>query len=256
MMQASAAVKLREPHDGHVLSRVAIRDLLQPFDSLPGAFYIVKDRLSRVVAISPEAVKRMGYQHAGEVLGKLPADYLPPDLAEKFRDDDQWVMERGIPRLGMVEMWFNPQGGRDWISTNKYPLRSPDGEVVGIIGILQNLDIREKRFAHLGPVGDAADHIRSHLGEPLMVGDIARRTGFSERQLQRNFRKVFGQTIQQYIIASRIHAAVGDLTTGGLRISEISLKYGFSDQSAFSNCFKRLTGQSPHAYRLRVLAER
>jgi len=95
----------------------------------------------------------------------------------------------------MVEMWFNPQGRRDWIATNKYPLRDGDGKVVGVIAILQNLDIREKRYAHLGPVGDAADHIRSHLSEPLMVGDIARRAGYSERQLQRNFRKVFGQTI-------------------------------------------------------------
>ncbi|RYD19021.1 MAG: AraC family transcriptional regulator [Verrucomicrobiaceae bacterium] len=253
MIHASAAEKISMPAEGNTLARVDVRDLLQPFDSLPGAFYIVKDRLSRVIAISPEAVKRMGYREESEVLGKLPADYLPPELAEKFCEDDRWVMERGIPRLGMVEMWFNVQGGRDWISTNKYPLRSPDGEVVGIVGILQNLDIREKRFAYLGPVGDAADHIRSHLGEPLMVGEIARRTGFSERQLQRNFRKVFGQTIQQYIIASRIHAAIGDLTASGLRISEIALKYGFNDQSAFSNCFRRLTGQSPHAYRVKAL---
>lgn len=256
MMQASAAEKISVSVAEPPLSRVAIRDLLRPFDSLPGAFYIVKDRLSRVIAISPEAVKRMGYRDEKEVLGKLPADYLPPELAEKFCEDDHWVMERGIPRLGMVEMWFNPHGGRDWISTNKYPLRGADGGVVGIIGILQNLDIREKRFAYLGPVGDAADHIRGHLGEVLMVGDIARRTGFSERQLQRNFRKVFGQTIQQYIIASRIHAAIGDLTDSGLRISEIALKYGFNDQSAFSNCFRRITGQSPHAYRLKASGDR
>lgn len=152
MIHASAAEKLSVPVGANALTRVAIRDLLQPFDSLPGAFYIVKDRLSRVIAISPEAVKRMGYQDESEVLGKLPADYLPPELAAKFCEDDRWVMARGIPRLGMVEMWFNPHGCRDWISTNKYPLRSPDGEVVGIIGILQNLDIREKRFAHSDPL--------------------------------------------------------------------------------------------------------
>lgn len=251
MRQVSkAAGKISLAVDGSSAFGVSIRELLQPFDSLSGAFYVVKDRLSRVIAISPEAVKRMGYRDEAEVLGKLPADYLPPELAEKFCEDDRWVMQSGVPRLGMVEMWFNPHGGRDWISTNKYPLRNLDGEVVGIIGILQNLDIREKRFAHLGPVGEAADHIRGHLSEPLMVGEIARRSGFSERQLQRNFHKVFGQTIQQYIIASRIHAAIGDLTGSGLRISEIALKYGFNDQSAFSNCFKRLTGQSPRAYRM------
>ncbi len=198
---------------------VSIREILRPFDGITGLFYIVKDHLSRVVAISPESVQRMGYRHENEVLGKLPGEYLPPELA-----------------------------------THKYPLRDGDGKVVGVIAILQNLDIREKRYAHLGPVGDAADHIRTHLGEPLIVGEIARLAGYSERQLQRNFRRVFSQTIQQYIIASRINAAIHELTVGGAGISEIALKFGFSDQSAFSNCFKRFTGQPPHAYRVSVLA--
>lgn len=235
---------------------VPIREFLRPFDGIPGIFYIVKDARSRVIAISPEAVQRMGYRHQDEVLGKLPADYLPPELALKFGADDRWVIKHGMPRLGMVEMWFNPQGGREWISTSKYPLRDRDGEVVGVIGVLQNLDIREKRHAHLGPVGAAADFIRAHLGEPLMVGEIARRSGFSERQLQRNFHKVFGQTVQQYIIANRIHAAIRELTGSGSSISGIALKFGFNDQSAFSNCFKRFTGQSPHAYRMNALADR
>lgn len=242
--------------DGAFLQGVSARELLKPFDGIPGLFYIVKDHLSRVIAISPESVQRMGYRHESEVLGKLPSEYLPPELALKFCADDQWVLENGQPRLNMVEMWFNPQGRRDWISTNKYPLRNPNGKTVGVIAILQNLDIREKRYAHLGPVGDAADYIRANPGEPLMVGELARRSGFSERQLQRNFHKVFGQTIQQYIIATRINASISDLTGSGLRISEIALKFGFNDQSAFSNCFKRFTGQSPGVYRTRALRER
>ncbi|MEO5716567.1 MAG: AraC family transcriptional regulator [Luteolibacter sp.] len=240
-----------DPSPAHAfLPNVSIREILRPFDGIPGLFYIVKDHLSRVVAISPESVQRMGYRHENEVLGKLPGEYLPPELALKFTADDQWVLETGQPRLNMVEMWFNPQGRRDWIATNKHPLRDGDGKVVGVIAILQNLDIREKRYAHLGPVGDAADHIRTHLGEPLTVGEIARLAGFSERQLQRNFRKVFGQTIQQYIIASRINAAIADLTGSALGISEIALKAGFNDQSAFTNCFKRLTGKTPRVYRM------
>jgi AraC-like DNA-binding protein len=179
---------------------------------------------------------RMGYRHESEVLHKLPSEYLPPELALKFCADDQWVLQNGLPRLNMVEMWFDSRGRRDWIVTHKYPLRDLDGKFVGVIGILQNLDIREKRFAHLG-----------------RVGDIARKAGFSERQLQRNFHKVFGQTIQQFIIENRIHAAVAELTGSGLRISEIALKFGFNDQSAFSNCFKRVTGQTPRAYRVKVL---
>lgn len=232
---------------------VSIRELLRPFDDISGVFYVVKDCQSRVLAISPESLRRMGFADENKVMGKRPEEYLPPELAQKFHADDAWVLENGKALLNVVEMWFNPQGQREWISTSKYPVRDASGCLVGVIGILQNLDIREKRFAHLGPVGDAADYIRAHLGEPLMVGEIARHAGFSERQLQRNFHRVFGRTIQQYIIDNRIHAAIADLIHSGLTIAEIALKSGFNDQSAFTNRFKKVTGQTPHAYRRMLL---
>jgi PAS domain S-box-containing protein len=232
---------------------LSIRELLRPFDDLSGILYIVKDCQSRVLAISPESLRRMGYKHEHQVIGKLPEEYLPPELALKFRADDAWVLQTGKARLNMVEMWFNPQGQREWISTSKYPLKDAAGNIIGVMGILQNVDIREKRFAYLGPVGDAADYIRARIGEPLLISKIARHAGFSERQLQRNFHKVFNQTIQQYIIQTRIHAAIAYLCHSGLTLGEIALKSGFNDQSAFTNRFKRVTGQTPRAYRLKAL---
>lgn len=232
---------------------IPLAEILRPFDGVPGLFYVVKDRESRVMAMSRQSIGRMGYRYADDVVGRLQHEYLPAELALKYRTDDEWVIRHGKPRLNLVEMWFSPEGTRDWIVTNKYPLRDRDGQVAGVIGILQNLDIRERRFAHLGPVGKAADFIRAHFGEPLRVGDIARNSGFSERQLQRIFREVFGQTIQQYLIETRLHASIAKLTQSGLRISEIALQVGFNDQSAFTNRFKRFTGQSPHAYRAKAL---
>lgn len=66
----------------------------------------------------------------------------------------------------------------------------------------------------------------------------------------------FGRTIQQSTIASRIHAAIGDLTTSGSSISDIALEFGFNDQSAFSNCFELITDQSAYTYRIRFLSVR
>lgn len=250
MPQSNQAI--RERNDAF-FAAVSVTEILRPFDDMAGVFYIIKDLESRVMAISPQSVERMGYRSQHEIVGKLQHEYLPPELALKFRADDEWVIRHGKPLLNLVEMWFSAGGRRDWIVTSKYPLFERGGKVAGVMGILQNLDIRERRFAHLGPVGKAADHIRSHFGEPLRVGEIARLTGFSERQLQRIFREVFGQTIQQYLIETRLHAAIAKLTHSGLTISEIALQVGFNDQSAFSNRFKRFTGQSPHAYRVRVL---
>ena len=155
----------------------------------------------------------------------------------------------------IVEMWSNSQGTRDWIVTDKYPVRNAGGEVVGLVGTIESLEGRRKLVAHLGPVGKAADYIRDHLGDGMMVADIARHAGFSERQLQRLFRRVFGQTIQQFIIQIRVHAAIHDLTHSDHTIAHIAGLYGFSDQSAFTNKFREVTGTTPRSYRERYVAK-
>ena len=134
--------------------------LLQAFDHLPGILYFVKDAQSRLMAISGESVARMGFKTKEEILGRPVHEYLPPELADKYFTDDQWVIRHGKPLRNMVEMWFNEQGFRDWIITDKYPLRDARGKVVGLIGTIQTFEARRKLLAHLGPVGKAADFIR------------------------------------------------------------------------------------------------
>jgi AraC family transcriptional regulator len=126
--------------------------------------------------------------------------------------------------------------------------------VVGLVGTIQTFEARRHALAHLGPVGKAADFIRAHLGDPIMVGEIATQAGFSERQLQRLFRRVFGMTIQQFIIQSRVHGAIHELTHSARPIAEIAMMFGFGDQSAFSNSFRQVVGMPPKAYRDRYVA--
>lgn len=229
--------------------------MLRAFDRVQGVLYFVKDRQSRLMAISPGSLERMGFRSEEEVLGKTVDEYLPPDLAAKYLRDDQWVMEHDRPLLNVVEMWFNEQGFRDWIVTDKHPLHDASGQVVGLMGLVQSFEARRKAMSHLGPVGRAADFIRDHLPEPMMLADIARHAGLSERQLQRLFRRVFGLTLQQFIIQSRVQAAIHELTRSGKTIAEVASQFGFSDQSAFTNSFRKVTGLPPGAYRERFFAK-
>lgn len=235
--------------------RVDAKQLLQPFDHLPGLLYFVKDAQSRLMAMSRDVALRVGFKNEEDMIGLTVHSYLPPDLADKYIADDQLVMRQGEPLCNIVEIWFNEQGVRDWIITDKYPLRDTSGKVVGLIGTIQPFEARRKMLASLGPVGKAADFIRDHLGEPIMLSAIARHAGFSERQLQRLFRQVFGMTMQQFIIRSRIQAAIHELTRSKRSIVEIAMKFGFSDQSAFTNQFRQVTGMPPSSYRKRYFAD-
>jgi AraC-like DNA-binding protein len=137
--------------------------------------------------------------------------------------------------------------------TDKYPLLNSRGKAIGLIGTIPFFAARRKMLGYLGGVGKATDFIHDHLGEGLMLSEIARHSGLSERQLQRLFRRALGMTIQQFIIRSRIQAAIPELTRSQRTIGEIALKFGFSDQSAFSNQFRSVVGLPPRAYRQRYL---
>ena len=231
------------------------RQFLQAFDHVPGLFYFVKDAESRTMVNTREYRRRMGVRPDDEVVGKRPREYLARDLADHYEADDQKVLRSGQPLRNIIEIGFNEQGVPDWIITDKYPLRDAAGRVVGIIGTMQSLEGRLKALPHLGEVGRAADYIRQNLGERLALGDVAAHVGLSERHLQRLFHKFIGTTIQQFIIHSRVHAAAHELTHSERPMAEIALMYGFSDQSAFTNTFRRIIGTPPREYRKRYLKD-
>jgi AraC-like DNA-binding protein len=231
------------------------RQFLQAFDAVPGLFYFVKDAESRTLLNTREYAQLLGQRSDEEIVGKRPREYLAQALADHYEADDQRVLRTGQPLRNIVEIGFNEQGVPDWIITDKYPLRDAGGRVVGIMGIMQSLEGRLGRLPHLGEVGKAAAFIRGNLGERLLLRDVAAHVGMSERHLQRLFHKLIGMTVQRFIIHSRVHAAAYELTRSERPASEIALMFGFSDQSAFTNTFRKLTGMPPGEYRKRYLTK-
>ena len=205
--------------------------------------------------MSSTRVSQLGLTSEEEIIGLTDRDFLPSENVEQFLADDQWVIRHGQPLRNRIEMGVDESGFRDWIITDKYPLRNSRGQVVGLIGTVQFFEARRKVLGYLGPVGKATDFIRDRLGEGLMLSEIARHAGLSERQLQRLFRRGFGMTIQQFIIRSRIQAAIHELTHSQRSIAEIALMFGFSDQNAFTNQFRAVAGIPPRLYRQRYVAK-
>ncbi len=251
-LQKSKRLRLRDEFFRHQINP---RQLLEAFDQVPGVRYFVKDSQSRLMALSGKRVEHLGLTSEEEVIGLTDREYLPAEIADQFLADDLWVIQNRRPLRNRVEMGMDENGFRDWTITDKYPLFNSRGKVVGLIGTIQFFEARRKMLGYLGPVGKATDFIRDRLGEGLMLSEIARHAGLSERQLQRLFRRAFGLTIQQFVIRSRIQAAVHELTHSQRSISEIALMFGFSDQSAFTNQFRAVIGQPPRIYRERYIAK-
>ncbi|MBU1878045.1 MAG: PAS domain-containing protein, partial [Chloroflexi bacterium] len=66
-----------------------------------------------------------------EIIGRTDLDIHPPDLAEKYRRDDRWVIETG-QNLEVIEEHL-PLGGQSaWVQVLKTPVRDADGTIMGV----------------------------------------------------------------------------------------------------------------------------
>lgn len=93
------------------------------------------------------------------------------------------------------------------------------------------------------------DYIELHTGEPLNLGVLAKRVGYSEYHLSRKFKQEMGVSISTYIKFARVERAKILLVTTGDSISKIASDLLFCSSSHFSDVFREITGIKPQQYR-------
>ncbi|MFC4041413.1 helix-turn-helix transcriptional regulator [Dactylosporangium siamense] len=91
--------------------------------------------------------------------------------------------------------------------------------------------------------------MRSSLGEPLTVEDIARTALFSKFHFTRIFEQVTGVSPGRFLSAVRIQEAKRLLITTSLNVAEISHRVGYTSVGTFSTRFSRSVGVCPSKYR-------
>jgi AraC-like DNA-binding protein len=219
------------------------------FDHLPGVSFFVKNRQFQLVSANRAFWKRLNAQSESDVIGKNDFELFPDQLARKFREDDDEVIRTAKPKLKIIELFFNQQGLPDWYLTNKFPVFGRDGTVIGVMGTVQSYSGGKSAFTPHLQIDRAVSYIREHFHESVNLTELARRTGMSVRQFNRRFREVFGTNPRTFLIKTRVQAACEVLRTCDRPIAEIAIDFGFCDQSAFTQHFRKHMGMTPAAYR-------
>jgi AraC family transcriptional regulator len=98
-------------------------------------------------------------------------------------------------------------------------------------------------------VRKVVDYIVSNLAEDGTVEDLADLVEMSPFHFCRSFKQSTGLAPHQYILHLRIEKAKALLKNKKLGIAEIASRLGFSDQSHFTNIFRRLAGTTPARWR-------
>ena len=98
-------------------------------------------------------------------------------------------------------------------------------------------------------ISTAVMYINNNINYKITVDDVAEACHMSKYYFCRQFKKIIGLTVMDYILKSRIENAKNLLDTTSLSISEISEKCGFISCSYFSRVFKERLTQTPNEYR-------
>ena len=110
-----------------------------------------------------------GKQTPAELLGKDDYQMGWAAQADLYRADDRLVMAQGEAKLFYDEPQTTPQGQTIWLRTSKIPLKTQAGEVVGMVGIYEDISDRIEAEQHLRKLSLIAEQ----SPESVVITDLA-----------------------------------------------------------------------------------
>ncbi|WP_168642926.1 PAS domain S-box protein [Dolichospermum sp. UHCC 0259] len=134
-------------------------------DTLPLAVFW-KDCNSRYLGCNKQLMLDAGLSLIEEIVGKTDFDMPWQEQAPLYQADDRIVITSGQPKLNIEEPFTKSDNIPRWLRTNKMPLKTPNGEIIGILASYEDiteqkeieraLKASEQRYAALvasAPVG-------------------------------------------------------------------------------------------------------
>ena len=100
-------------------------------------------------------------------------------------------------------------------------------------------------------IGEALSHLERNIHREIDLEELASIAHMSRRSFLRVFQSATGTSPLAWVIGQRINRACSLLRNTDRRVTEIAFDVGFNDSNYFTRQFRKGTGLSPRAYRLR-----
>lgn len=95
----------------------------------------------------------------------------------------------------------------------------------------------------------AQNYIEENLSQRISFEDLASKLATSRRNFDRRFIKATGNTPVEYLQRVKVEVAKSTLEKGRKSVFEVMNEVGYSDDKAFREVFKKMTGLTPLDYR-------
>ena len=121
------------------------REMLQLVINTIPLFVFWKDREGRFLGCNERFAIAGGLGSAEDIVGKTDYDLSWREQADLYRGDDFEVMASELAKYSYAEPQSTLDGSKIWLETSKVPLRNAQSQVVGVLGVYQ--DVTERRQA-------------------------------------------------------------------------------------------------------------
>jgi two-component system, cell cycle sensor histidine kinase and response regulator CckA len=152
----------------------------------------VKDRNSVYLSCNRNYASDLGLRPE-QIIGKDDFAFHSPELARAYRADDQICMSTGMTKD--FEETYQLAGQDRWAHTVKVPYRDRQGQVIGVLGIYE--DITDRKQAETA-LRDSENHFRSlaeTIPDALVVYDDLGRVTF----INKAFEELYGWSVEELV---------------------------------------------------------
>ncbi|WP_434563475.1 helix-turn-helix domain-containing protein [Pseudomonas sp. Z4-20] len=227
----------------------SLKSIAPLLDTLTDTVFFIKDQQARYAFVNRTLARRCGFKHSDELIGLTAEQVFPERFGPLYTEQDRRVLASGRELADQLELHLYYGNQPVWCLTHKLALQQPDGQIVGLAGISRDLQRPQSSHPAFQKLAAVDAHIKQHFARPISLAELTAIAGFSVAQLERHCKRIFQLTPRQMIQKARLDEASRLLLEKDLPITEIALRCGYTDHSAFSRQFRALTSLSPSQYR-------
>jgi AraC-like DNA-binding protein len=179
------------------------------------------------------------------VLGRKTTDFFDDEIVRRYDRLDAEISS-GRTIIDRFDFTRTPDGSAGWYLYARSRMEQAGGQFVrGISFPLPDYAHSDRIYTRLAR---ATDVIAATLDEALDFQSLATDLECSIAQLDRDFKRVLGQSPKRYRSRLRVQRAI-DAIRAGQSLTEAAHESGFSEHSALSRAFKDITGLTPKGFR-------
>src|ERR1051325_2491564 len=186
----------------------------------------------------------VGFLHTGQVFKKKPTEAQFRKVVDLARS---WGIQNA--EADMKEAFF----GTRVLSQREHEAVVKLLEIFAShLSELSNQIVVQLNNAEPPMITRAKEYIKQNHAEELSLGQVAKAVNTSTFYFCKMFKKGTGLNFTEYVSRVRIENAKNLLLNPNLRISEIAYQVGFQSLTHFNRVFKKIAGQAPTEYRVKV----